>query len=105
MSYVSWTILSDGYERRLDQVSWHILVATPDNTYPFPQQIPSYPTFGSTGRWNNCAHGLALKGRVKWTFNQAEAEAEAEAEGEGECSKNCEVCEKLPIKWVDIRSW
>ena len=30
---------------------------------------------------------------VKWTFHQAE----------GECSKNCEVCEKLPIKWVHIR--
>ena len=32
----------------------------------------------------------SLRVSVKWTFHQAE----------GECSKNCEVCEKLPIKWV-----
>ena len=32
-----------------------------------------------------------LRSSLKRTFHQAE----------GECSKNCEVCEKLPIKWAD----
>ena len=37
---------------------------------------------------------IVQRGRFKLTFNQAEGEGGAE----GECSKNCEVCEKLPIK-------
>ena len=92
------TFLSDVYESPVQAVNWHNFVPAFVHTCPFLQQKPSYPTGSVKMGLGNCQnykklYSCMLMGSIKSTFNQEEAE----------CSKNCDVCEKLPIKWVDIR--